>query len=282
MITPDPADRETLGSPTMHRSADPVLPLRGVTCVEVLVRSAHRMRPPRDTGGMLDSVQVQVAPALEMFLARKNRPGPVDVAHDPSATVGHIVQSLGVPLTEVGSLHTESGPVPPTHRPPPGTHLQVRVPARPQPGTRFLLDVHLGKLARRMRLLGLDAAYRNDADDEQLVDRARRDDRVLLTRDRGLLQRRSLPTGAYVRGTAPDEQFADVLDRFRPPLAPWSRCTACNGLLRPVPAAEVRAELEPGTLRTYDRYARCRDCRKVYWRGAHSPRIEDIIRAAGS
>lgn len=250
--------------------------------VEVLGRPAHRARTPRDTGDMPDPVQVRLDPALEMFLARKNRPGPVDVAHDPSATAGHIVQSLGVPLTEVGSLRTESGTVPPAYRPSPGAHLRVRAPERPQLGTRFLLDVHLGTLARRMRLLGLDAAYRNDADDEQLVHRSRRDDRVLLTRDRALLQRNSLPAGAYVRGTAPDEQLDDVLDRFRPPLAPWSRCTACNGLLRPVPAAEVRAELEPGTLRTYDRYARCRDCGKVYWRGAHAPRIEDIIRAARS
>lgn len=229
---------------------------------------------------MADPVQVQLDPALEMFLDRRNRPGLVEVSHDASATAGHIVQSLGVPLTEVGPLRTDRGPVPTTHRPPPGTRLQVPAHPRPQPGTRFLLDVHLGKLARRMRLVGLDTAYRNDADDRQLVDRARRHDRVLLTRDRGLLQRSTLPTGAYVRGTAPDEQLADVLDRFRPPLAPWTRCTACGGALRPVDKDDVRSELEPGTLRTYDRYARCRDCGKVYWRGAHSRRIEDIIRTA--
>ncbi|MBE9376490.1 hypothetical protein IQ251_18730 [Saccharopolyspora sp. HNM0983] len=225
-------------------------------------------------------VQVHLDPALQFFLDRRHRPGPVRVAHDGTATAGHIVQSLGVPLTEVGSLRTGGGPVAPAHRPAPGTVLQVDAVPRPQPGTRFLLDVHLGKLARRMRLLGLDTAYRNDADDRQLVHRSRIEDRVLLSRDRGLLQRAALPAGAHVRGTAPDDQLADVLDRFRPELAPWTRCTACNGLLRPADKDEVRAELEAGTLRTHDEYARCPECGKVYWRGAHSRRIEAIIRAA--
>ena len=62
---------------------------------------------------------------------------------------------------------------------------------------------------------------------------------MLLTRDRGLLRRRALWLGAYVRGARPDDQFRDVLDRFRPPLAPWTRCPACDGPLSPVAKAAV-------------------------------------------
>ncbi|MBQ6641452.1 MAG: hypothetical protein IJH84_10535, partial [Saccharopolyspora sp.] len=76
------------------------------------------------------------------------------------------------------------------------------------------------------------------------------------------------------------DQLADVLDRFAPPLAPWTRCTACNGVLRAVPKTSVTGEIQPGTRRTYDRYARCPDCGRVYWRGAHSRRIAKMIRAA--
>ena len=87
--------------------------------------------------------------------------------------------------------------------------------------------MHLGGLARRMRLLGIDTAYRNDASDAELLAQGAAEQRVVLTQDRGLLRRRALTVGAYVRGGSTDEQLADMLDRFRPPLAPWSRCLAC-------------------------------------------------------
>jgi uncharacterized protein with PIN domain len=145
---------------------------------------------------------------------------------------------------------------------------------------RFLLDVHLGALARRLRLVGIDAAYHRHADDDALIDEANANDRVLLTQDRGLLRRRKLWLGAYVRGANTDAQLADVLDRFAPPLAPWTRCTACNGLLAPASKAEVDSQLEPGTRRTYAEFARCATCSRVYWRGAHSKRLEATVEAA--
>ena len=112
--------------------------------------------------------------------------------------------------------------------------MPVPRPQRPDED-RFLLDVHLGTVARRMRLLGIDAAYHRDADDDDLIEEANEDRRVLLTQDRGLLRRRRLWLGAYVRGANPEVQLADVLDRFAPLLAPWTRCTSCNGLLVPAP-----------------------------------------------
>jgi uncharacterized protein with PIN domain len=108
---------------------------------------------------------------------------------------------------------------------------------------------------------------------------------VLLTQDRGLLMRRALGRagggrGALVRGSRPEEQLADVLDRFAPAPAPLTRCTACNGVLAPVPKAEVAAELEPGTRRTVEEFSRCLRCRQVYWRGAHAARIDAMLSAA--
>jgi uncharacterized protein with PIN domain len=145
---------------------------------------------------------------------------------------------------------------------------------------RFLLDVHLGTLARRMRLLGLDVAYRNDADDDELVAEAVAQRRVLLTRDRGLLRRRALPAGAFVRGSRPDEQLADVLDRFAPAVAPWSRCPACNGRLARVRLDEVRELLPPGTRRSYTEFSRCGSCAHLYWRGAHAGHLTAVVSAA--
>jgi uncharacterized protein with PIN domain len=104
---------------------------------------------------------------------------------------------------------------------------------------------------------------------------------VLLTQDRGLLCRRRLWAGGFVRGAKPDDQLADVLDRFAPPLAPWTRCPACNGPLCAVSKADVDAVLQPGTKRTYQSFSRCADCGQVYWRGAHSARLQAIIDSAG-
>ena len=118
---------------------------------------------------------------------------------------------------------------------------------RPQhlESARFVLDVHLGTLARRLRLVGVDTAYANDADDDALIEQANASLRVLLTQDRGLLFRRKLWLGAYVRGARPDDQLADVLDRSAPSLAPWTRCPACNGHLSPAAKGSVGPLLRP-------------------------------------
>ena len=124
------------------------------------------------------------------------------------------------------------------------------------------------------------SAAASDAGDDALIEQANAERRVLLTQDRGLLRRRALWLGAYVRGACPDDQFRDVLDRFRPPLAPWTRCPACNGLLSPVAKAAVAPVLRPGTRRTYQTFSRCCSCSQVYWHGAHSKRLEQIIDSA--
>jgi uncharacterized protein len=226
---------------------------------------------------------IRTAPVLRFFLpARLRSRDAVDVAVDGSSTVGHAVEALGVPLTEVGSLIVEGVPVSPRRRLRARDVVDVRPVDRPHrlDDERFLLDVHLGALARRMRLLGLDTAYSPAADDPELVERVARQGRVLLTKDRGLLRRHALPAGAYVRGDRPDGQLADVLDRFAPRLAPWTRCPTCNGLLVAAPLEEVRNRLEPGTRRSYTAFSRCPGCGHVYWRGAHARRLEEIVAAA--
>ena len=227
-------------------------------------------------------VRLRVHPALRFLLPRRCRDvGELDLPHDPTATVGHLVQSAGVPLTEVGDLFVADAPATVRTRLQEQDRLDVLVRARPQPllgPALFLLDVHLGALARRLRLLGVDTAYGKDADDDQLVEQASREDRVLLSQDRGLLMRRSLRRAAFVHGQDPDVQLADVMDRFRPPLQPWSLCLACGGTLSPVSKAQVADQLEPGTLRTQQQFFRCRSCGHIYWHGAHDAMLQQVVR----
>ncbi|PZG25547.1 hypothetical protein C1I98_34540 [Spongiactinospora gelatinilytica] len=220
---------------------------------------------------------------LRVFLATGRRGREVSVPADGTSTLGHLVEAAGVPLPEVGSMRVDGRDEPPSYRPGGGETIEVGPVRRPQrvESAGFLLDVHLGTLARRLRVLGVDTAYHNDRDDDELIEQANAERRVLLTRDRGLLRRRRLWAGAYVRGERPDDQLADVLDRFAPDLAPWTRCTACNGLLEPVAKEDVAHLLEPGTRREYDTFARCRTCGRAYWPGAHRPHLSAIVRRAG-
>jgi uncharacterized protein len=239
---------------------------------------------PAGHGGKVDrpAAEVRFAAELRLFLKPRHRAGTVRVACDGVSTLGHVVQSLGVPLTEAGRLMVNGVPVTPGYRPGGGDVAEVGAVTRPQlvPVARFVLDVHLGALARRLRLTGVDTAYATNLDDDALIEQANTQRRVLLTQDRGLLRRRTLWLGAYVYGARPDAQLADVLGRFAPPLAPWTRCPACNGVLRPVPKAEVEPVLLPGTRRTYQAFSRCQSCERVYWRGAHAQRLEALIASA--
>lgn len=231
--------------------------------------------------GAAAALEVDVHPDLR-FLLRRGRGDVVPVVPlDGELTLGHVVETLGVPLTEVGSLLLDGTSQAPSRRADAPGRLSVLPVPRPQPAPtdppRFLLDVHLGSLARRLWLLGLDATYSNAADDDDLVAAAAAERRVLLTQDRGLLRRRALPAGAYVRGHRTGDQLDDVLDRFAPELAPWTRCGACGGPLEPVSAEVVAHILEPGTRRTYRDFSRCVRCGRPYWRGAHVRRLEDVV-----
>jgi uncharacterized protein with PIN domain len=230
-------------------------------------------------------IHLSFAPELHLFVAARRRAGSTPVAIDRSSTLGHIVESLGVPLTESGRLRADGQEVPVSYVPHGGEHVEVSGVERPQkvPGAplRFLLDVHLGTLARRLRLLGLDAAYESDdLGDPALATLSAEQKRVLLSRDRGLLKRREIWAGAYIYSHRPDDQLRDVLGRFAPALAPWTRCTACNGVLGEVGKDTVRQNLEDGTRRTYDVFAQCTACGRVYWRGAHHARLCAIVEAA--
>ncbi|MER7173040.1 Mut7-C RNAse domain-containing protein [Streptomyces mesophilus] len=228
---------------------------------------------------------VGFAPGLALFLPHERRGAPSTLTTDGSSTLGHTVESLGVPLTEVGRLVVDGREVAASHIPAHGESVDVYEVERPQSvegaPLRFLLDVHLGTLARRLRLLGVDAAYLSeDIGDPALATYSARDRRVLLSRDRGLLRRRELWAGAYVYSDRPEEQLRDVLGRFRPELRPWTRCTACNGTLASVTKEDVAHLLEEGTRRTHEVFAQCTACERLYWSGAHHKQLEQVVAEA--
>ena len=217
----------------------------------------------------------------------------------PHVVEGHppvkdVIESLGVPHPEIDLILANGVSVPFDYAVQAADRIAVfpqfmivdigtltRVRARPLDRVRFVADVHLGKLARHLRLLGLDTAYRADADDAALAELAHREGRILLTRDQGLLKRRMVAHGYFIRETHPHHQLVEVLRRFGPlDLQAFSRCLRCNALLREVPKSAVDSALLPRTRQYYDRFEACSGCGRIYWKGSHWKRLTQAIDAA--
>ncbi len=147
----------------------------------------------------------------------------------------------------------------------------VRLRNEPLRHTAFMLDVNLGKLARRLRLCGFDTKYRNDYSDRDVVEIAVSENRIILTRDRRLLHHKIITHGYWVRSTHPDTQLTEVLNRFdlSRQIHAFHRCIDCNGKIQSVAKADVLDQLEPLTKQHYQEFYRCLDCGKIYWQGSH-------------
>jgi uncharacterized protein with PIN domain len=199
-------------------------------------------------------------------------------------TVKSLVESLGIPHTEVDLALVNGLSVSFRHRLAEGDRLAVypvfetldvsdftRVRPRPLRAVRFVLDVHLGRLARLLRLAGFDSLYDNHWDDRTLSRLSRREGRILLTRDRGLLMRSEVSHGYCVRSPHPPEQLAEVLARFDLSrcLEPFSLCLVCNRILEALPRRQARERVPPRVARRYRRFRACPQCGRVYWRGSH-------------
>ena len=207
--------------------------------------------------------------------------------------VRDVIQAIGVPHIAVDLVLVDGRSVDFAHRLRGGERVAVypvferlditpvqHLRPRPLRRTRFILDVHLGKLARDLRLLGLDSAYASNWDDETIIDRALAEQRIILTRDTGILKQRRVTHGYWVRGHQPDAQLAEIVAAFdlRRQLQPFSRCLECNGEIRPVERDDLAGRVGPEILARFDRFWQCPDCRRVYWQGSHYRRLLQRVR----
>jgi uncharacterized protein with PIN domain len=238
-------------------------------------------------------------------------PGAVERQLFERTSVKDLIEACGVPHTEVDLIVVDGEPVDFGHAL--GQNASVEIyPIDWKRGTffpknrlqtieiqQFVADGHLGKLARDLRLLGLDVLYERTAEDRQLLELAKIDNpekvgahevirsRALLTRDRRLLMHAVVRHGYYVRSQNPLDQTIEVLRRFAlsAALAPFTRCLACNAPLEPVEKADVFDQLEPLTKIYYERFRRCGGCGQIYWQGSHfdklQARVEEVRAAMG-
>ncbi len=229
---------------------------------------------------------------LNDFLPKERQDTTWTLVFGGHETVKHLIESVGVPHTEVDLILVDGKSVRFDHKMSAGERVDVYppsfvpdcagslhlLPELPEE-IRFVLDCHLGKLATYLRLLGFDTQYQNDWEDEILADISSHEARILLTRDRGLLKRSQVKFGYWVRGKKPPVQLQEVVLRFE--LAerakPFTRCARCNALLESVEKEAVYHLLESKTKLYYDDFQQCPGCRQVYWKGSHFDRMEGFI-----
>ena len=232
---------------------------------------------------------------MKNFLPKDQRSGTVPRSFDVPGSVKDMIEACGIPHTEVDLIVANGRSVDFSYLVNGEDHISVFpvfesfditpiVKVRPEPLriVRFVADSHLGRLARFLRLLGLDTLYDRDWSDPDLVRISTSERRIILTRDVGLLKHGSVTHGYYVRSTDPRKQVAVVVRRFHlaQDLAAFTRCMACNGELIPVAKKEIAHRLAPKTRRHVDDFQVCTSCDKIYWQGAHHSELRRIVAAA--
>ena len=148
----------------------------------------------------------------------------------------------------------------------------------------MIADAMLGALARWLRVLGLDVAYDPALDDPEIVERAVAEGRVILTRDRRLVERRLARNHLLIRSEVVEEQVRQVLEELgiRPdPGRLLGRCLRCNVLTEPIPAEDARAVVPLWVARTKNEYRACPVCGRIYWSGTHAERMKKRLERMG-
>ena len=214
-----------------------------------------------------------------------------------SRSVKDLIESLGVPHTEIDVILVDGESVGFERRLTGGERVAVyptferfdvssltRLRPEPLREPKFIADVHLGKLARYLRLLGFDTVYERELDDAAIASRSRAEHRIVLTRDRGLLKRSEVTHGHAVRSMDADAQLLEVVEAFdlRARIAPFSRCLKCNGPVRSVERGLVEHRLPKYTRLAYDRFFHCEHCGSIYWPGAHFARLRSLVHSVSA
>lgn len=229
---------------------------------------------------------------LNDFISNPGKREAVSYLYRGSPSVKDAIEAQGIPHTEVDLILANGVSVDFHYHLRENDHISVypvfealdispiiRLRERPLRVTRFILDVHLGKLARNLRMLGFDSLYRNDYGDAEIVDTALKERRIILTRDRGILKIRSVTHGYCIRSSTPKQQVTEVLKRFDLYLQvrPFYRCMNCNGIIHPVNKMDIEHRLEDNTKSYYDEFSMCSVCKRLFWKGTHYEKMKAYI-----
>ena len=237
-------------------------------------------------------VSIRFYEELNDFLPPQKKKKRYDIPFNGRQTVKDLIESQGVPHIEIDLILINGHPVDFNHIVHENDDISVYpefesfnisgltpLKNRPLRDSKFILDVHLGRLAKYLRAMGFDTLYRNDYDDSEIADISNREKRIILTRDKGLLMRKNVRRGHWVRNTRVKEQVFEITRKFdlSSKITPFKRCMDCNGLIEQVSKESILQLIQPGTRKYYEDFFRCHDCHKIYWKGSHYGRMNLFI-----
>jgi uncharacterized protein with PIN domain len=241
------------------------------------------------------SASIRFYGSLNDFLPSSRRQSTLVCTFESSPSVKDVVEALGVPHPEIDLLVVDAQSVDFSYRLRDGDRVAVyplirgfglgttgRLRPSPQTEPRLVADVHLGRLTAYLRLAGFDTKYRNDYSDDEIVAISASEDRVLLTRDVGVLKHAVVMRGYFLRETLPARQLVEVLRELDlvTAAAPFTRCLRCNSRLYAVIKDRVQHLLPPRTREYYHDFSRCPTCGGIYWQGSHYTRMKVFIETA--
>jgi uncharacterized protein len=233
--------------------------------------------------------------SLNDFLPSAQKQATLVCAFAERSSVKDLAEALGVPHPEIDRIVVNGAAVGFSYRVNDGDRVAIyplwrnldpgsegRLSPLEQEHLRFVADVHLGQLAAYLRFAGFDTLYRNDYADADIAAVSAVEDRVLLTRDVGILKRANVARGYFVRATQPGRQLVEVFRQFDAPVraAPFTRCVRCNSQLRAATREEVLDRLPARTREEHDTFSQCPTCARVYWKGSHYSRVRTFLDAA--
>jgi uncharacterized protein with PIN domain len=239
-----------------------------------------------------DSITIRFYEELNDFLHYTKRKKAFSFILTGKRTIKDIIESLGVPHTEVDLILANREPVRFDYHPENDDYISVYpvfeaidiaginlLRTKPLREPKFILDVHLGTLARYLRLLGFDTLYRNNLEDQEIINISLADQRIILTRDLLILKNGKVTHGYFVRETAPLKQIREIVRRFdlKDQLNPFHRCLKCNGIIEKVEKTIIESKLKPNTRKAFQEFYQCRTCKKVYWKGSHYERMMKVV-----
>jgi uncharacterized protein with PIN domain len=208
-------------------------------------------------------------------------------------TVGETLVSLGIPFSEVDMILVNGVSVGMNHQLSEYDRISVypkfesldisansKLRERPLRESKFILDCHLGKLTKYLRMLGFDCLYKNHMDDDVIIEIARRDGRIILTRDKLLLKSTRVTHGYYVRAIEKHAQLCEVVEKFDlySQFKSFTRCMTCNHPLQAVQKEDILNKIDEDTASIFQDFYLCPHCDKVFWKGSHFKRMEEFVR----
>ena len=230
---------------------------------------------------------------LNDFLPAKRKQKAFVQSFKTPVTIRETIESLGIPLSEVDMILVNEISVNLDHKLKEYDYISVfpvfesmdisaitKVRKTALRTTLFVVDAHLGKLAKYLRMLGFDTLYRSDIDDNEIISVARKEKRIILTRDKPLLKSKKVSHGYFVRSIEKHEQLREVVKKFDlySQFKSFTRCMTCNTILVKSDKEEIRNKVDKNIFRNFDEFLYCKHCDKVFWKGSHFMRMEAYIR----